>query len=152
LQFSGVEHRLEVVRRVDAVEYVNDSIATSPERAVAALRSFTRPIVLIAGGRSKHLALDRLADEIVKHCRAVVAIGEMADEVVDAVRGRSGGSDVVIRHGQSLSEAVLLAHGLARSGDVVLLSPAGTSFDQFRDFEERGRRFKAAVAELSAGS
>jgi UDP-N-acetylmuramoylalanine--D-glutamate ligase len=151
-RFGGVEHRLEVVRQKDGVDYVNDSIATSPERAIAALRSFTRPVVLIAGGRSKHLPIDDLATEITRRCRAVVAIGEMADEIIEAIRARPDGSDVSILRGHSLSEAVLLASGIARRGDVVLLSPAGTSFDQFRDFEERGQRFKAAVAALSVGT
>jgi UDP-N-acetylmuramoylalanine--D-glutamate ligase len=150
-RFGGVEHRLEAIGQLNGVDYVNDSIATSPERTVAALRSFIRPIVLIAGGRSKHLPTDELAREIARHCRAVIAIGEMADEIVDAVRTHANAGAVTIRRAQTVVDAAVIARDLARPGDVVLLSPAGTSFDQFRDFEERGRRFKAAFGDL-AGS
>ena len=145
--FRGVEHRLELVTEIAGVKYVNDSIATSPERALAALRSYTEPIVLIAGGRSKHLPLEALACEIGQRVRALVTIGEMAEELEAAVRAQSGRIPT-IRRAKSLDEAVEIAAALAETGDVVLLSPAGTSFDQFRDFEERGRAYKAAIEAL----
>jgi UDP-N-acetylmuramoylalanine--D-glutamate ligase len=174
--FPGVEHRLELVRDVAGVGYYNDSIATSPERAAAALRAFDRPVVLIAGGRSKHLPWDELTDLILDRARAVVTLGEMAEEIEAAIaaavarRGAAGhrfealaqassnasatastssvaGSVPVVR-ASSLADAVTRARELARPGDAVLLSPAGTSFDAFRDFEDRGQQFKAIVTEL----
>lgn len=147
--FAGVEHRLEHVRDLRGVAYVNDSIATAPERTIAALRAINRPIVLIAGGRSKHLPMVELARLIVEKARSLVVIGEMADEIVDAVRAVSGGESLPIDRAASLALAVQRAHERAQPGDVVLLSPAGTSYDQFRDFEERGRVFKEAVWDLA---
>ena len=146
--FAGVEHRLEPVRTIDGVTFYNDSIATAPERACAALRSFERPIVLIAGGRSKHLPLGELARLVVERCQALVTIGEMAEEIEQAVRACAGSDRLVVRRAGDLEAASRLALELARPGDVVLLSPAGTSFDAFRDFEERGRRFKEIVLGL----
>ncbi|HVC34706.1 MAG TPA: UDP-N-acetylmuramoyl-L-alanine--D-glutamate ligase [Chloroflexota bacterium] len=150
--FAGVEHRLEFVRELAGVSYYDDSIATTPERAMAALRSFSRPIVLIAGGRSKHLAMEEFAREIAHRARAVVTVGEMADEVEGAIRACPSGGDVAIERAPSFEGAVRAARDLARPGDVVLLSPSGTSYDQFRDFEERGRRFKSAVWALDGGN
>ncbi len=146
--FGGVEHRLEFVRNLGGVSYFNDSIATSPERAVAALLAMTRPVVLIAGGRSKHLPTDDLGRAIVNRARAVVTIGEMADEIESAIRA-AGARDLPVERVNSIANAVRVASSLARPGDAVLLSPAGTSFDMFRDFEERGQRFKAAVHAMS---
>lgn len=146
--FRGVEHRLELVRELGGISYFNDSIATAPERTLAALRAIRRPIVLIAGGRSKHLAMEHLAAEIVERTRALILIGEMADEIEHAIRACSGGERLSIERAASLEAAVRRARALARPGDAVLLSPSGTSFDQFRDFEDRGRHFKDAVHRL----
>lgn len=150
--FAGVEHRLEFVREIQGVSFYNDSIATSPERTVAGLRAFSCPIVLIAGGRSKHLPMDDLARTIVERVRALVTIGEMADEIENAVRAQSGGDTLPIERAANLDEAVRAARRLASPGVAVLLSPSGTSYDQFRDFEERGRRYKAAVWALEDGT
>ena len=148
--FGGVEHRLELVRELDGVLYVNDSIATAPERTIAALRVFDRPVVLIAGGRSKHLPMGDLAKLIVLKARALIVVGEMADEIVEAVRSIPSGDHLTIERAPSVADAVAFAHRHAHPGDVVLLSPAGTSYDQFRDFEERGRHFKQVVQMLTA--
>jgi UDP-N-acetylmuramoylalanine--D-glutamate ligase len=147
--FPGVEHRLELVRELDGVRYYNDSIATSPERAVAALKAFDEPVVLIAGGRSKHLPLDDLAAWICRKCRAVVLLGEMADDLAAAIAAAGGGLPLV--HAADMATAVRAARQLAQPGDVVLLSPGGTSFDLFRDFEDRGHQFKAQVLALPEG-
>jgi UDP-N-acetylmuramoylalanine--D-glutamate ligase len=144
--FTGVEHRLEPIRTLDGATYYNDSIATTPERACAALRSFSQPLVLIAGGRSKHLPLAEMADLVARRCRALITIGEMADEIGEAVR--ASGAEIPIEHAADLPDAAARARRLARPGDAVLLSPSGTSFDAFRDFEERGRVFKEAVRAL----
>jgi len=146
--FTGVEHRLELVRERHGVRFYNDSIATSPERAVAALRSFEEPIVLIVGGRSKHLPLEEMASLIAAKARAVVLVGEMAEEIEEALERLASPEGPARRRAATLEEAVAVAADLARPGDVVLLSPGGTSFDMFRDFEARGRRFKEIVGEL----
>ena len=153
--FEGVEHRLELVRELDGVRYVNDSIATSPRRAMAALESFEEPIVLLAGGRYKNLPLEGWAERVRRKVRHLVLFGEAApvlERVVQGTRDKGQGSlltpdplSLVVHRCSTLEEAVVIAAGVARSGDVVLLSPACTSFDAFRDFAERGSRFKALV-------
>ena len=154
LSFRGVEHRLEPTREINGVSYYNDSIATSPERAAAALRSFDRPIVVLAGGQDKHLPWDELADLMLHKTRAVVLFGQAADLIDSALvaaRARSRTAldrTPVVRRGGSLEEAVAIAHRLAQPGDVVLLSPGGTSYDAFKDFTERGEFFKTLVRAL----
>lgn len=155
--FTGVEHRLEVVRRWREITFVNDSIATSPERAIAALRSYAEPLVLLAGGRDKHLSWEEWADLVWQRVRVVVAFGEARPIIERAlfearrhyVAQRPDGRDQpLVKQVGSLEEAVAAAAGLARTGEVVLLSPGGTSFDAFDDFEERGQRFRELVAAL----
>jgi len=152
--FTGVPHRLEPVRTLDGVMYVNDSIATSPERACAALRSYEEPVVLLAGGRDKHLPWDEWAWLVHQRCRAVVAFGEAAPIIEEAlmqarVRMRlSPGEGTTWQLVGSLEEAVSVAARLAKPGDVVLLSPGGTSFDAYTDFEERGAAFRLLVRAL----
>ena len=141
--FSGVEHRIEPVRTLDGAAWYNDSKATSPAETIAALRSFSEPIVLIAGGRSKKAPLDEMAGEIVQRVRAMVTFGEMADEIAEAVAGK-----VPTERAATLAEAVGAARRLQQPGDVVLLSPSGTSFDAFSDYEHRGRVFKELVNAL----
>jgi UDP-N-acetylmuramoylalanine--D-glutamate ligase len=148
--FDGVEHRIEPVATLAGASWYNDSKATSPAETLAALRSFEEPIVLLAGGRSKRAPLDELAAEIVKRVRALVVFGEMADEIAAAVAAAPGGADLPIERAPSLADAVALAGRIARAGEVVLLSPGGTSFDAFRDYEERGRVFKRLVGRLAA--
>ncbi|HEY8414711.1 MAG TPA: UDP-N-acetylmuramoyl-L-alanine--D-glutamate ligase [Thermaerobacter sp.] len=148
--FPGVEHRLEFVREVDGVRYYNDSIATAPDRTLAALESFTEPVVLIAGGYDKGIPFDPLGPAICRRARAVVLIGTTAPRIEEAVRAAAAGAGRLpeIRHAGSLAEAVRAARELARPGDVVLLSPACASYDMFRDFAERGRQFKELVRAL----
>jgi UDP-N-acetylmuramoylalanine--D-glutamate ligase len=147
--FEGVEHRIEPVATLGGAAWYNDSKATSPAETLAALRSFREPIVLLAGGRSKNAPLEEMAAEIVERARALVVFGEMADEIAAAVAAAPGGADLPIERAPSLAGAVALAGKLARPGDVVLLSPSGTSFDAFRDYEERGRTFKRLVGQLA---
>jgi len=144
--FEGVEHRLEWVRTVGSVDYYNDSIATTPDRTAAGLRCFDRPIVLLAGGREKHLPLEPLTREVRRHCRAVVFFGEAGPVLRAGVTpGWPQGEHRLV---PTLEAAVTAAAGLAQPGDLVLLSPACTSFDAFPNFETRGRRFKELVAAL----
>ncbi len=148
--FTGVEHRLELVRELDGVHWYNDSMATAPERSLAALRSFTEPIVLLAGGRDKKLPWGEFAAETVQRVRQLITFGEagpMIAQVVGEARGHRNGLQEITET-ETLENAVEAAARLAQSGDVVLLSPGGTSFDAFRDFAERGDRFKKLVREL----
>jgi UDP-N-acetylmuramoylalanine--D-glutamate ligase len=144
-EFTGVPHRLEPVATVGGVLYVNDSIATAPERTLAGLRSYDQPVVLLLGGRDKNLPMTEMAREAAARCRAVVAFGESGDLYADAVR--AAGLDAIERV-ETVEEAVRAAHRVARAGDVVLFSPAATSFDQYRSFEVRGAAFRAAVEAL----
>jgi len=148
LDFQGAEHRLEFVREHKGLRYYNDSKATTPASALAALRSFDRPVVLILGGRDKGMAFDELVRE-GSRCRAVVLVGELADPL-DALFAREVRQPPRVKV-LTVEAAVTAATLFARVGDIVLLSPAGTSFDLFKNFEERGRAFKNAVAQL-AGS
>ena len=125
--FRGVPHRLQLIRSLGGVNYYNDSIATSPERTVAALRAIDRPIVLIAGGRSKHLALDTMARLVGSQCRALITLGEMAGEIEEAVKLENPGRRLTVERAADLADAVRRARKLARAGDAVLLSPAGTA-------------------------
>jgi UDP-N-acetylmuramoylalanine--D-glutamate ligase len=151
--FAGVPHRLETVCRRRDVLWVNDSIATSPERAIAALNAYSEPIVLLAGGRDKHLSWERWADLVLYKARLVIAFGELrpiAERVLAEARQRAGITSGAppLHLCDTLEDAVALADGLALSGDVVLLSPGGTSFDAFGDFEARGERFREVVRAL----
>jgi UDP-N-acetylmuramoylalanine--D-glutamate ligase len=165
--FTGVEHRLELVRELDGVRWYNDSMATAPERSLAALRSFTEPIVLLAGGRDKDLPWDEFAAETVRRVRQLITFGEagpmIAQIVEQGARGKGQGAGSKRQEAgsdgrgvgleglvqvETLEQAVAAAARLAQAGDVVLLSPGGTSFDAFRDFAERGDRFKELVREL----
>jgi UDP-N-acetylmuramoylalanine--D-glutamate ligase len=156
--FEGVEHRLELVREVGGVRYYNDSIATSPERTVAALRSFHQPIVLLAGGRDKHLPWDEMARLTLEKVRHLVLFGEAAPIIEEAVQEARCKMQEAKGKGQeargkmhkciALEEAVEVAAREARPGDVVLLAPGGTSFDAFSDFAERGERFRELVKAL----
>ena len=151
--FRGVEHRLEFVATIRGAHFYDDSIATTPERAAAALRSFTEPIILLAGGRDKHLPWEEMADLAVQRARHLILFGEAAGLIENAVaaamrRAKGPTSLAGVHVVRQLEDAVPLAADLAQPGDVVLLAPGGTSFDAFRDFAERGRRFKELVRSL----
>jgi len=147
--FTGVEHRLEWVREWNGVQWYDDSIATAPERTLAALRSFEEPIILLAGGRDKKLPWDAFAQEAVQRVRHLVTFGEAGPLLADVVATQAENAFLEgITQVVTLEEAVETAAQVACPGDVVLLSPGGTSFDAFRDFAERGDRFKALVHSL----
>jgi UDP-N-acetylmuramoylalanine--D-glutamate ligase len=148
-EFRGVPHRLELVRELHGVRWYNDSIATAPERAAAAVYAFTEPIVLMLGGRDKNLPWGDLAKLIHERVDHVVVFGEAAEMIQNAITAFSGVGTVDVRRAATLKEAVTLAAEVASAGDVVLLSPGGTSFDEFKDFAERGERFRTWVLELS---
>ena len=148
--FGGVEHRIELVRVKDGVRFYNDSIASSPSRTIAGLRSFPEKIILIAGGYDKHIPYDVLGPEIVEHVKTLVLTGATAPKIRKAVEvapdfrpGRPNIVDV-----EDFYDAIHTAASLAKSGDVVMLSPASASFDHFRNFMVRGNAFKKTVMEL----
>jgi UDP-N-acetylmuramoylalanine--D-glutamate ligase len=144
--FEPVAHRLEPVATIGGVQYVNDSIATAPERALAALAAFDEPLVLLAGGRDKNMVWDEWAAQVSARARHVVlfgALGPQLEALLEAQEAPPGLTRV-----PTLEEAVLAAQDVARPGDVVLLSPGGTSYDAFRDFEDRGEQFRQLVGAL----
>jgi UDP-N-acetylmuramoylalanine--D-glutamate ligase len=149
--FSGVEHRLELARELNGVRWYDDSIATTPERTVAALKAFPDgSIVLLAGGRDKHLPWEEMATLTCRKARHLILFGEAAVLIEEAVcTSRPSVSKACrIHRAGTLERAIELAAQLARPGDVVLLSPGGTSFDAYRDFAERGDHFKQLVKAL----
>ena len=148
--FRGVPHRLELVRELRGVRWYNDSTATAPERSIAAIRAFDEPIVLLLGGRDKDLPWEDLLDLVRERVDHVVLFGEAADKIQMTARklGLRENGSAIVRVGR-LYDAVHKAAEIAESGDVVLLSPGGTSFDEFKDFAERGERFREWVRELS---
>ncbi|HUS81830.1 MAG TPA: cyanophycin synthetase, partial [Dehalococcoidia bacterium] len=152
--FKAVPHRLEFVASVDGVTYYSDSIATTPERTLAGVRSFTEPVVLLLGGREKHLPLDEMFREVCGRCRALVFFGEaretlaaVARATCDAVSQDKRPSLHVV---DTLDDALPVARATARPGDVVLLSPACTSFDAYDNFEERGEHFRRLVLDMTS--
>jgi UDP-N-acetylmuramoylalanine--D-glutamate ligase len=163
LSFTGVAYRLQWVRTLRGVRYYDDSIATAPERTVAALRAFDAPVVLLAGGRDKDLPWDEMAQVALRRARHVVAFGEAAGLVAREIgdwrlgTGDTGTASAArckcwrlegVTRVETLEEAVEAAARVARPGEVVLLAPGGTSFDAFKDFAERGDRFQALVRAL----
>lgn len=149
--FTGVAHRLELVREANGVAYYNDSIATSPSRAMAALKAFQRPVHLIAGGYDKALPFDEFARVVCERCASLFLIGEAAGKIEQEVLAACAemGRGPLIRRAASLEEAVEGASRLARAGEVVLLSPACASYDMFPNFEARGERFRKVVHALT---
>jgi len=151
-EFTGVAHRLEEVRHWGGALWINDSIATAPERVLAALTAFDEPLVLLAGGRDKDLPWQEFAQQVVARVRLLITFGEAGPMIADYVaRARSESAAPVLETmvaGETLAGAVQAAVQRVQTGDVVLLSPGGTSFDVFRDFAARGEKFRALVRVL----
>jgi UDP-N-acetylmuramoylalanine--D-glutamate ligase len=156
--FAGVAHRMEYVVERDGVTYYDDSIATTPERTLAALDTLTCPVVILLGGYDKKLPFTELGRRVRGRCRAAVVFGQTADAIAESLRAREtdvdsdGGQEAAgdvdgceVHHAASFEEAVATARRLARPGDAVLLSPACASYGMFGNFVERGRRFKELV-------
>jgi UDP-N-acetylmuramoylalanine--D-glutamate ligase len=152
--FKPAPHRLQMVGERDGVRFVDDSIATSTARALVAMRAVDAPLVLIAGGRDKHLPWDEFAREAAARLKAVVLIGEAAGMIERELRSALGRNSQLqpdmIRRCPTLEEAVAEARSLAQRGDVVLLAPGCTSYDMYTDFHERGLAFARAVEDLNA--
>ena len=146
-EFGGVEHRIEWVRTYHGVKFYNDSIASSPSRCIAGLRSFKQKVILIAGGYDKHIPFDALGPEVVEHVKLLVLCGATADKIRAAVENaptyREGFPKIM--EVTPFEKAVETARDLAEEGDIVTLSPACAAFDQFKNFMVRGKTFKAIV-------
>jgi len=156
--FKALPHRLQFVAEKNGICWYNDSKATTPESTIAAIASFDKPIILIAGGYDKNVSFDSLGLEIVKRAKAAILIGRTAPKIASAIRNLSGGAlaktdtqyasrNTKIIVADSMADAVAKAHGLAESGDIVLLSPACASYDMFDNYEHRGREFTRLVSE-----
>ena len=141
--FGGVEHRIEFVRKRNGVSYYNSSIDSSPNRSRATLSVFPEKVIMIAGGKDKGIPYDELGPVIEEHVKELILVGATSDKIEAAVR--KCGAVTPIHRCESYEEAVALSAQLAAEGDVVVLSPASTSFDRFRNFEERGNLFKELV-------
>lgn len=151
--FGGVEHRIELVRTLDGVKYYNSSIDSSPNRTINTLRVFPNKVIMIAGGKDKGIPYDEIGPALAEHVKVLILIGATSDkiqEALDAEINKTGnGKDIEVIRATYYEDAVNTARSKAHDGDVVLLSPASTSFDMFRNFEERGNLFKKIVNELN---
>ena len=145
--FGGVEHRIELVRVLDGVRYYNSSIDSSPNRTINTLKVFPEKVIMIAGGKDKGIPYDELGMPLCEKVKLLILIGKTADKIEEAVKN-AGGEDIEILRCETYEQVVKTAYERAVSGDVVLLSPASTSFDMFENFEERGNLFKKLVNEL----
>ena len=146
--FSGIPHRLEFVRSWQGADWYNDSIATTPERAIAAIKSFSEPMILLAGGRDKNLPWDQFASLVNQQVKHVILFGEAAPLIFQALSAQGEQTMTAVSQCSDLKQAVERAAQVVMPGDVILLSPGGTSFDEFHNFEERGEVYKQWVMEL----
>lgn len=144
--FGGVEHRIELVREVGGVKYYNSSIDSSPNRSKATLGVFRQKVIMIAGGKDKGIPYDEIGPVIAEKVKLLVLIGKTADKIEEAVR--KTGAEVPVFRCETYEQVVKVASENALPGDIVVLSPASTSFDMFKNFEERGKTFKKYVNEL----
>ena len=148
--FGGVAHRIELVRIKDGVRFYNDSIASSPSRTIAGLRSFKEKVILIAGGYDKHIPFDVLGPEVCQHVKKLYLTGATAQKIYDAVVScpdyAQGSPEIFVI--DDFTDTVHAAAAAAENGDVVLLSPACAAFDQFKNFMVRGECFKKIIMEL----
>ena len=147
--FMGVRHRLELIRELRRVKYYNDSIATSPTRTIAGLRAFEQKVILIAGGKDKGIPFDELGEEILLRVKKLVLTGAASGKIqaaVESAPGYAGTPEIIMQ--EDFTKAVPAASEAAVEGDIVLLSPACSSFDRFNNFEERGDSFRAIVEQL----
>ncbi len=145
--FGGVEHRIEFIRELDGVKYYNSSIDSSPVRTINTLKVFDKPVVLIAGGKDKGIEYDDLGPHLSQRVKTLILIGATAEKIEESLSGIS--HSINIMHPENYEQAVKMAKESAEPGEIVILSPASTSFDKFKNFEERGNLFKKLVNELN---
>ena len=149
--FKGVEHRLEYVNIKNGVAYYNDSISTTPGKALAALSAFEQKIILIAGGSDKNLDYLEFGKNVIDSCKYVILLGATKDKIKEAIQENIhyDKEKLVIKEVKNLEQAVNLANEIAKKGDVVVMSPASASFDMFKNYKQRGKYFKELVESLS---
>ena len=149
-EFKPVEHRLELIREIDRVKWYNDSVSSSPTRTIAGLNSFDEEIILIAGGYDKNLDYTPIAKPIVDKVKGLILLGQTSDKIFDAVKQEleDEHKDLDIYVCDSLEQTVVLAKKIAKPGQIVLFSPASASFDMFKNFADRGNKFKKLVNDL----
>ena len=146
--FGGVPHRIELIRNLDGVSYYNSSIDSSPNRTINTLKVFDKKVILIAGGKDKGIPYDDLGPYLAEKVKILILIGKTADKIEKSLRDYDKNTDVKIIRCETYPDVVKTAYSLAKDGDVVILSPASTSFDMFSNFEERGNLFKELVNRL----
>lgn len=153
VEFKGVEHRIELVRELKGVRFYNDSIASSPTRTIAGLNSFKQKVILIAGGYDKKIPYEVMGEAIAEKVKCLVLIGQTGSKIEKALKEESertgNGKDIEIIKCDSLEDAVESAYRHSAEGDIITLSPASASFDMFKNFEERGNKFKQIVYSLN---
>ena len=147
-EFGGVPHRIELVRTLEGIRFYNSSIDSSPNRTINTLNVFPEKVIMIAGGKDKGLPYDAIGEPIADHVKILILIGATSDKILDALKATGREDEVEVIRASTYEDAVGTAYDKAHEGDVVLLSPASTSFDMFRNFEERGNLFKRIVNEL----
>ena len=145
--FGGVEHRIEFVREIKGVRYYNDSIASSPTRAIAGLNSFEQKVIIISGGSDKGISFDPFSQVVIKRVKKIIVMGETKDKIKSSIIKIK--KDFPIIDAENLKDAVDKAKSIAKDGDIVILCPACASFDFFKNFMERGIKFKELVNEIS---
>ncbi|MEK6677408.1 MAG: UDP-N-acetylmuramoyl-L-alanine--D-glutamate ligase [Planctomycetota bacterium] len=155
-EFRGLPHRLELVRRIDGVDYVNDSKSTAPSAIEAALECFDQPIVAIVGGQKKDFSLDACANALAQRCRVVICVGESGPQFAAAFESagqtpQTGPHPLTVHRTNTLEDAIILARKHAHIGDVVLFTPGAPSFDRYANFTQRGDHFATIVKALEAG-
>ena len=148
--FGGVEHRIEPVRKLNGVQWYNDSIATSPTRVIAGLRAFDQKLIIIAGGSDKGISFAPMVPDLLAHVKTIILTGATAQKIEDAIRADENfaASGLQILRADGMEEAVQMAYKTAQSGDIVSLSPACASFDSYPNFEVRGKHYKDLVNAL----
>ena len=147
-RFKGLSHRAELFLSVNGIDFIDSSIDTTPDRCAATLRALARPVLLLLGGRGKRVSAEGVLGDIARYARAVALYGEFGEEL-DALLERDGRTrDIPRKRYTDFNGAVGYLLTVASAGDTVLLSPAATAFDQFRDYRERGDRFKELVGDF----
>lgn len=144
--FSGVKHRIQFVAEKDGVKYYNSSIDSSPTRTAAALKSFNQKVIVVCGGYDKHIPYEPLGELFCEHAKAAITMGATGEKIRDVLK--SSGFNREVLTAEDMHDAVTKAHKIAKSGDVVILSPASASFDLYKNFEERGDIFIREVENL----
>ncbi len=147
-EFGGVEHRIELVRTINGVRFYNSSIDSSPNRTINTLKVFPQKVIMIAGGKDKGIPYDEIGPSLVQKVKILILVGATAGKIIEALKKTPGCETVEVIELDEYQDAVETAYKKAKAGDVVLLSPASTSFDRFKNFEERGKLFKSIVESL----